>query len=528
MQTKKEEEFINMSIAFYIGKDLTNDGSTLLGGFGHEPSSHWLDIVPAQTHPAGSEMEVGVTEEANLPGELITIPQARYTNKYISSTYSNFLGFPPPLTNGGLNEYGVAGRDVWSDSREELVEMTPDPQRGINYSDLSRIAMERATTARDAVEIIGDLINKYGYATYGGNSHLFADENEGWVLIEFAGGKGLWAAERLGPNEVRVSYPGYIHDFPVNFQNSDDFMASDNIVDFAREQGWWDPEKDNPEFINLQDVYGVPFPGIGVSKEEDHFTAMRVPPEREEELLSFIPFSLEDMLALVRDPRWSNDQAGYGQVAHIRSNVHPELQTLWLAVTSAITTPYVPIPIATASEAVPPEFVQHRYLTKYSDSEPLSPNFAPQEATRYATREFKRLLYFTSEHPILFLRYVTGCIESLEMEMLRERSKLEKDFLTLLEYQGAEAARELITTNVKEWLMKSLHLGMDVTCKVEKETRKQFGIRIPTSTKSSGETTTPWNQSMTKKEDEPYVNCYSPKLDIYPRKFGIYNKNVDC
>ncbi|GAB3799395.1 hypothetical protein [Virgibacillus kimchii] len=61
-----------------------------------------------------------------MPGELIIIPQVRHTYKYISSTYSNFLGFPPPLTNGGLNEHGVAGRDVWL-IRQELIDMTPEP-----------------------------------------------------------------------------------------------------------------------------------------------------------------------------------------------------------------------------------------------------------------------------------------------------------------------------------------------------------------------------------------------------------------
>src|SRR5690625_2157343 len=517
----------NMSIAFYVGKDLTNDGSTLLGGFGHEPSSHWIDIVQAQNHPAGSKIQVGVTEEANMPGELITIPQVRHTYKYISSTYSNFLGFPPPLTNGGLNEHGVAGRDVWSDSRQELIDMTPEPQRGLNYSDLARIAMERATTAREAVEIAGGLINEYGYATYGGNSHLFADENEGWVMIEYAGGQGLWAAERLGSNDVRVSYPGYIHDFPVDFKNNDDYMGSDNIVDFAMEQGWWNPEQDDPNYLNLQDVDGVPFPGVGVDKEEDHFTAMRIPPEREEELLPFIPMSLEDMLALVRDPRWSNDQAGYGQVAHLRPGVHKDLQTLWLAVTGAVTTPDVPIPIVTKPSAVPPEFVQHRYLTKYSASEPLSPDYAMQEATRYATREFKRLLYFTCEHPVLFLNRLTGSMEKLEMKMLNERKALEEKYLSLLESQGADAAQKMISENVEKWLFKSLHLGKELTHKIETITRKRFGIRMPKGTEDNGETTPPWSQSMVKKPDEPYVNCYDPELDVYPRKFGIYSKDED-
>lgn len=514
-----------MSIGFYVGKNLTADGSTLLGGFGHEPSSHWIDIVPAQDHPAGSTIQVGVTEEAEIPGKLMNIPQVRHTYKYISSTYSEFEGFPPPLTNGGLNEHGVAGRDIWSDSRQELVDMTPEPQQGPNYSDLARIAMERATTAREAVEIIGNLINKYGYSTYGGNSHLFADKNEGWVMIEYAGGQGLWAAERLGPDEVRVSYPGYIHYFPVDFKTNDNYMGSDNIINFAREQGWWNPQRDNPNYLNLQEVYGTPFPGEGVTKEENHFIAMRVPPEREEELVSLIPVSLEDMLALVRDPRWSNDRSGYGQVAHIRPNVSRNLQTLWVAVTGAVTTPYVPIPIVTEPEAVPSEFVQHRYMTKYSDSEFLSSDYAPQEATRYATREFKRLMYFTSEHPEYFLHYVTGKIESLEQKMLDERKTLEERFLTLLRSNRSDDARKLITRNVRKWLIESLRLGMFLTNKVESKTKKLFGIRMPKDTAGKGETTPPWSQSMIAKSDEEMVTCYDPRLDEYPRRFGIYSKN---
>src|SRR5687767_11418795 len=202
------------SYAIYVGKNLTADGSVFLAGYGDEPSSHWLEIVPRRDWPAGATIKVGATAQANYPGELIEIPQARRTAKYITMNYSAFAGFPAPLTNGGLNEHHVAARDIWSPSREELRKMTPRPQRGLNYSDLSRIAMERARTAREAVEIVGQLMDQYGYATYGGNSHLFADAAEGWVVINFAGGKGLWVAQRLGPDDIRISRPGYIGEIP--------------------------------------------------------------------------------------------------------------------------------------------------------------------------------------------------------------------------------------------------------------------------------------------------------------------------
>jgi dipeptidase len=105
-----------------------------------------------------------------------------------------------------------------------------------------------------AVEIVGQLIDKYGYSTYGGNSHMFADSQEGWVLIDFAGNKGLWIAERLGPNDIRMSYPGYILEIPVDFQkHPEKYRGSSNFISFAVEQGWYDPRSGKP--FNVSEVY---------------------------------------------------------------------------------------------------------------------------------------------------------------------------------------------------------------------------------------------------------------------------------
>src|SRR5690606_9548731 len=261
------------------------------------------------------------TDDAQMPGELIEIPQARQTSRYITSNYSEFAGFPAPLTNGGLNEHGVAARDIWSPTSERLLEFTEPTQTGPNYSDLARIAMERATTAREAVEIVGELIDEHGYSSYGGNSHLFADENEGWVFINYGGNQGLWAAERLGPDEARVSYPGYLNPFPVDFENHpDEYLASDNFVDFAVEQGWFDPS--TSDTFDPQEIYA------GWQPNEREVTATHpwgnnVQAELESELAEELaPVSLEDMLAYVRDPRWSHDRSGYGQVAQLRDVEH--------------------------------------------------------------------------------------------------------------------------------------------------------------------------------------------------------------
>ena len=142
-----------MSYGIYIGKNLTSDGHAWLAGYGDEPSSHWLEIIPKTKNKKGKKIIVGVTEKSDMPGKLIKIPQISQTHKHIRVSYSYYLGVPAPITNGGLNEYGVAVRDIWSPSRKELIKMTPKNQKGLNYSDIAKIVLERAKSAREAITI---------------------------------------------------------------------------------------------------------------------------------------------------------------------------------------------------------------------------------------------------------------------------------------------------------------------------------------------------------------------------------------
>lgn len=479
--SKKEFSAPDKSIAFYVGSDLTEDGHPLLGGFGHEPSSHWVEVVPAQEHPEDATITVGATEDADLPGELSEIPQADETYRFITSNYSEFAGFPAPLTNGGLNEQNVAARDVWSDSREELVDMTPDGQTGPQYSDLSRIAMERASTAEEAVTILGEMIDEHGYTTYGGNSHLFADENEGWVFVEFAGGEGLWAAERLGSDDIRVSYPGYIQEFPVEAVDGEDadYRGSDNLVNFAESEGWYDPESDDT--FNLQEVYGVPFP---TDEFEPNETAdpqdeapYRNPISLEEEIATLgDSISLEDMMRLVRDPRWSDDRSGYGQVAELRDDLpDPRLATLWLAPTAAATAPYIPISIGT--ENLPVEYSQHRYLTAEASSAYLDPEFMEQEATEYATQTFKRLMYGTCSRPEDHLTDVTTAFEGFDAESIADWDGVLDEASDLV--AGGQDPGDVLSEYTNQRALEGLQLGNHLLDSVLTESRNDGGIHVP-------------------------------------------------
>jgi hypothetical protein len=452
------------SYGIYVGKNLTADGSVFLAGYGDEPSSHWLEIVPARDWPAGAKIKAGATAASNFPGELIEIPQVARTAKYITMNYSAFAGFPAPITNGGLNEHHVAARDIWSPSREELRKMTPKPQRGLNYSDLSRIAMERAHTAREAVEIVGSLIDQYGEATYGGNSHLFADREEGWVLIEFAGGKGLWVAQRLGPNDIRVSRPGYIGDVPNNYMEHPDFRGSANLISFAVERGWYDPKSAKPFNANL--AYGD-----GKMRHE----AVAMMEDRLRKIAGKI--GLQEMIAAVRTPELTRDSAGYGQVAHLRKTQHPELGVLWVAATTSVTAPFIPYHLGVTD--VPAEYQRHRYLTEGEASRFMDREWQGIESTRYAFGVFKRLFYLTSEHPDEFLPEVTSALTAFESGLAGGLPVVERTALKLFEAGEPELARAHLTYHSATEAMNGLQLGEALSASIDARTKVKFGIRKP-------------------------------------------------
>lgn len=440
------------SYAFYVGKHLSSTNATLLGGTGEEVSSHWLQIFPAADHAPNSTLTMGVTPDATLPGNLINITQVAHTFRYMSMEYSDYEGFPAPLTNGGVNEKGVGVRDVWASNRDELYYMTPNPQTGLQYSDLARLILERASTARQGVEIVGQLIAEHGYATYGGNSHLIADKDEGWVVWEFAGGEKLWAAERLGPDEVRVSYPGYIEDFPLDFENSTDYMGSPNLVSFAIEQGWWNLNGTDP--FNIFKIYGVQ--GEEYTARDGGFKYMSQA-ALENVTVAMAPVSEQDLMERVRDPRIADDEAGYGQVLSLPDFPDSDLIRIWIAPTGSVTAPFNPWWLGV--EGVPPEYGEHRYLTKDAASTFLDPDYQLQEASLFAGRLFKRLMYYTCSNPATLLPMVVDMLEGFENQSRSDIDWVEASARLLIDNGQRDAAQHLLTHYAHARAQEALELG---------------------------------------------------------------------
>lgn len=471
-----------MSYGLYIGRNHTADGIAYLAGYGDEPSSHWLEIVPRAQHATGSAITVGVTPAADMPGRLSEIPQVAETARHIRVSYSYYLGVPAPLTNGGVNEHGVAVRDIWSTSRDELVAMTPKDQTGPNYSDLARIVLERARTAREGVELIGELIARHGYSDYGGNSHLIADPDEAWVVVECAGGQKLWAAERLGPDSIRASRPGYIGVIPVDQPRHPDFLYAPNLVSFAKAQGW---HKDGQAF-DLNQIYGDgKGRWAGVQWIEAEMRARAAQPEKIE---------LADIFWAVRTERLTGDTAGYGQVVPLIHPPHAALRHLWHTPTAALAAPFTPVFLG-ATE-VPPEYRQHRYLTagesarfvdlRHAEKGRDDVSRVPQgvEATRSAVQAGKRLLYLVQRHSELFLPEIAVLWEAVERRRIAAQPGAVDIAETLLAAGKQDRAAEYLTYYMRTELLAALDLVETMVASLEARTRALFGLSDDPTPKS--------------------------------------------
>jgi dipeptidase len=459
------------SVLIYVGKNLTKDGSVMLAGYGDEPSSHWLSIVPRLQHPAGTMISVGGTAASRLPGELIKIPQVQQTFRYISMDYSYYAGFPAPLTNGGMNEHGVAVRDVALGSRRELVEMTPKDQRGLNYSDVARIALERARTAREAIDISVDLIKRHGDFSYGGNSHAFADPNEGWVLLTFAGGKGLWVARRLGPNEIWLNWRGYtgfgyVQDLPAKLRDHPDYLVSDNFVSFAVEQGWYKPDAGKP--FNVISVY---------SREPQSGNPTAVEARQVEAAVRAAAPKVDVQILMDQLHVTGRDSSGYGQVAHLRAGIHPDLRTLWIAAGPPVTAAFVPWRIGV--ETVPPEYRRHRYLTAGEDERSIHRPDQGLESTRYVNRAVKRLLYLMDEHREAFLPEVKAALAAFDSRQIAAQPAIERTAQILLQAREDALARRYLTEQAQMAAGDGLRLIEALAESIEARTRVLHGIRLP-------------------------------------------------
>ncbi|MFZ2053882.1 MAG: C69 family dipeptidase [Candidatus Aminicenantales bacterium] len=216
-----------------VGKNATADGSVLLGH-----NEDWgLYLKPLSWNPG----------EKHGPGETFKLRDGQAIPQ-VEETYA-FIW--PAAECNGINENQVALVDDTGSCRKELFQN----ERGIDLQEFVTLALQRSRSAREAVRLMGGLIEKYGYRSHNGrDGDIFsiADPNEGWWM-EIAIG-GIWAAQRV-PDDSFVVLANRFRLQEVDLGDTSRVLSSPNLVDYAKQKGWYDPAQ-GP--FNFSRAYGAP------------------------------------------------------------------------------------------------------------------------------------------------------------------------------------------------------------------------------------------------------------------------------
>ena len=161
-----------------VGKKASTDGSVMCtyncDGFGFSGS---LSYSPAGRHEPGELIAIhgwGPSHEGQF------VKQVEYTYNVV----------------GLMNEKQVTIVETTFDGRLELV----NPEGLLDYFSLMRLALQRSSTAREAIRCMAALVEEYGYNS-SGESLTVCDPNEAWIMEIIGKGPGrkgaVWVALRI-------------------------------------------------------------------------------------------------------------------------------------------------------------------------------------------------------------------------------------------------------------------------------------------------------------------------------------------
>ncbi len=211
---------------FIITRGASTDGSNMVtyAADSHQLYGALYSYVPGKYSPM---MAVREWDTGRMLGEIAQV----------KTTYR---------TLGNSNEHSLFITETTFGGRPEL----EDPKGGIDYGSLIYITLQRAKTAREAISIIVDLANTYGYAS-SGESFSLIDPEEAWIMELIGKGpndKGIvWVARRIPDGYVSAhANQARITTFPWN--DPENCLYAPDVAEVARKFGWFKGEEKDFSF----------------------------------------------------------------------------------------------------------------------------------------------------------------------------------------------------------------------------------------------------------------------------------------
>lgn len=219
-----------------VGKKASADGSVMVAHNEDDSGDIILNIRKIAPHNYGPEVAINL-------GHGGTYRTGGRTNGFIWIEAS-----AQEFADSFINQHGVVVTSDACGSRETEEDYTDG---GLGYM-LRRIVAEKARTAREAVKLAGELIEKFGYRS-SGRTYSIADRNEAWMLAVIRGRH--WFARRVPDDQVAV-IPNFYTIRQIRLDDPDNFMGSPDIIEYAEKKGWYDRQKDGP--FDFKKVFSRP------------------------------------------------------------------------------------------------------------------------------------------------------------------------------------------------------------------------------------------------------------------------------
>jgi len=258
-----------------VGKAVTADGSVLMATSCDGDIMGLVYTIAAREYPEGATVPMYYDFPApSTWEEHVKQKQRGYTlvgRLPIDRTYRCVLaaGHLADSVTGGMNEYGLSMGIEYMGMRPELVSHKGIVSTCSNHWTTSLIAngLLRAKTAREAIRLMGSMVEQYGFTYYwapsAGCAIPIVDKQEAWIMEIFgpgpdwtpASGKpgAVWCAQRVPDGEATVN-ANRSRIGEVNVDDRDSFLTSPNVHSLAEELGLW---KRGTPFV-WHEVYGVP------------------------------------------------------------------------------------------------------------------------------------------------------------------------------------------------------------------------------------------------------------------------------
>ena len=219
-----------------VGKKASTDGYVIM--------AHNEDDTPPQiVH------HLKVPRKRHARGEKVTLRNGGRLNQ-VAQTWAYIWSEMPGMlfSDSYINEWGVGVTSDNCPSREDKAELS---EGGIGYM-LRRLVAERAKTARQGVLLAGKLVERFGYID-SGRTYIICDPDEGWLFCVVNGKH--WLAQRVADDKVAMVANTYTVR-QVDLSDADNFLASDDIIEYAVKRGWYDPKENKP--FDFAAVYAAP------------------------------------------------------------------------------------------------------------------------------------------------------------------------------------------------------------------------------------------------------------------------------